>query len=267
MLKTMIKLCSGAIICGALTCAQTPQFEVASVKPALPGARGMRCTGGPGTSDPGTLTCQNYSLSFLVMMAYDLHTFQLRAPAWMDSIRYDIVAKVPPGTGKRQFELMQQLLLAERFGLRVHTENKTMTVYELRVAKGGPKLAKTLESTSEKSTLAWKPPVSGPPVRTMAQVKRKGDSIADLANFLAGQLGQPVRDATGLRDRYDYSLFFLMDPGGSAAGPVASNGSEPDLTVTLVDAVRQQLGLVLKAIKGQCEVLVVDNAGKVPIEN
>jgi hypothetical protein len=45
----------------------------------------MRCTGGPGTSDPGTLTCENYSLSFLVMMAYNLRSFELTAPDWMDT--------------------------------------------------------------------------------------------------------------------------------------------------------------------------------------
>jgi hypothetical protein len=69
MRKAIVRVCIGVAACGVLAFAQTAQFEVASVKPAPPDARGMRCTGGPGTSDPGTLTCENYSLSFLVMMA------------------------------------------------------------------------------------------------------------------------------------------------------------------------------------------------------
>jgi len=52
--------------------AQTSQFEVASVKPALKESRGVRVSGGPGTSDPTRLACENCSLSMLVMMAYDV---------------------------------------------------------------------------------------------------------------------------------------------------------------------------------------------------
>ncbi len=267
MIAAIVSVCNGVLACGVLAFAQTAQFEVASVKPAPPDARGMRCTGGPGTSDPGTLTCENYSLSFLVMMAYNLRSFQLTAPSWMDTARYNVVAKIPPGTDRRQFGLMQQKLLAERFGLQVHFEKKDMTVYELTVAKGGSKLKESQEAAAEKPEAAWKPPVAGPPVRTMARVNLKGESIADLANFLSNQLGQPVTDATGLGGPYDYGLSFLMEPGGRAAGPVSTNGPEPEFGISLIDAVRDQLGLRLEKKKGQSDVLVVDHAEKVPIEN
>jgi uncharacterized protein (TIGR03435 family) len=267
MIAAMVSVCHGVLACGVLASAQTAQFEVASVKPAPPDARGMRCTGGPGTSDPGSLTCENYSLAFLVMMAYNLRSFQLTAPAWMDSARYDVVAKIPPGTDRRQFELMLQRLLAERFGLQAHFEKKDMTVYELTVAKGGSKLKESQEPAAEKAEATWRPPAGGPPVRTMARVNRKGESIADLANFLSNQLGQSVTDATGLGGRYDYGLSFLMEPGGRAAGPVASDAAAPEFGTSFIDAVRDQLGLRLEKKKGQADVLVVDHAKKVPIEN
>ena len=263
----MLKLLS-CLLAGAISaCAQTPQFEVSSVKPALPDARGMRCNGGPGTSDPGSLTCENYSLSFLVMKAYHLHSFELNAPAWMDAARFNVTAKIPPGTGMREFGLMQQSLLAERFGLRTHFEKREMTVYELTVAKGGAKLKETQEPAAEKLDAPWRPPAAGPPGRTMARVNRKGDSVADLADFLSNQLGQPVTDATGLSGRYDYAFSFLMEPGGHAAGPVASNTPEPESGINLMDAVRDQLGLRLEKKKGQADVLVVDHAEKVPTSN
>jgi len=262
MRKAMVGVC-GCV----LAFAQTARFEVVSVKPAAPDARGMRCTGGPGTSDPGLLRCDNYSLSFLVMMAYNLRSFQLAAPSWMDSARYDVVAKIPPGADRRQFGLMQQRLLAERFGLQAHFEKKDMTVYELTVAKGGPKLKESQEPAAEKPEAAWRPPAFGPPVRTMARVNLTGESMADLANFLSNQLGQPVMDATGLRGRYDYALSFLMEPGGRAAGPEAADGSAPEFGVSLIDAVRDELGLRLEKKKGQAEVMVVDHAEKVPVEN
>ncbi len=267
MRQAIVRVCIGVVAYGVLAFAQTAQFEVASVKPAPPDGRGMRCTGGPGTSDPGMLTCENYSLSFLVMMAYDLRSFELTAPAWMDTARYNVVAKIPPGADRRQFGLMQQRLLAERFGLKVHFEKKNMTAYELTVTKGGSKLKESEEPAAQKPEAAWKPPAAGPPVRTMAHVSRKGDSVGDLANFLSNQLGQPVTDATGLGGRYDYAFSFLMEPGGRAAGPIASNGSEPEFGMSLIDAVRDQLGLRLEKKKVQADVLVVDHAEKAPIEN
>jgi uncharacterized protein (TIGR03435 family) len=259
--------CNCVLAFGILAFAQTAQFEVASVKPAPAGARGSRCTGGPGTSDPGSLTCENYSLSFLVMMAYNLRSFQLAAPAWMDTTRFDVMAKIPPGTGTRQFGLMQQRLLAERFGLQVHFEKKDMTVYELTVAKGGPHLKESQQPVAERPEASWRPPAGGPPVRTTARVSRTGDSIADLANLLSNQLGQPVVDATGLAGRYDYTLSFLMEPGGRAGAQVAPPGTDPESGISLIDAVRDQLGLRLEKKKGQSEILVVDHAEKVPIEN
>jgi len=260
-------VCGGVLAFGVLALAQTAQFEVASVKPAAPGARGMRCTGGPGTSDPGSLNCENYSLSYLVMMAYNLRSFQFTAPAWMDTARYGVVARIPRGAGRQAFELMQQRLLAERFGLRVHFEKKETTVYDLTVGKGGSKLKESQEPEAGQPETAWKPPPFGPPVRAMARVIHKGESSADLANFLANQLGQPVVDATGLGGRYDYELSFLMEPGGRAAGPVASNGPEPEFGISLIDAVRGQLGLRLEKKMGQAGILVVDHAEKVPTAN
>jgi uncharacterized protein (TIGR03435 family) len=267
MRKAAAGVCGGVLAFGVLALAQTAQFEVASVKPAAPGARGMRCTGGPGTSDPGSLNCENYSLSYLVMMAYNLRSFQFTAPAWMDTARYDVAARIPRGTGRQAFELMQQRLLAERFGLRVHFEKKETTVYDLTVGKGGSKLKESQEPEAGQPETAWKPPPFGPPVRAMARVSHKGESSAELANFLANQLGQPVVDATGLGGRYDYELSFLMEPGGRAAGPVASNGPEPEFGVGLIDAVRDQLGLRLEKKKGQAGILVVDHAEKVPTAN
>ena len=125
-----------------------PSFEVASVKvaePPKPDAQGrlfvMRgCRGGPGTSDPGTLTCDNTPLKQLLVRAYDLKNYQVEGPAWLDTDGYDIVAKVPSGTTKEQFNLMLQSLLAERFKVTAHRETKTLPVYALTVGKNGPKL-------------------------------------------------------------------------------------------------------------------------------
>jgi uncharacterized protein (TIGR03435 family) len=184
----------------------------------------------------------------------------------MDTARYDLTAKIPPGADTRQFESMQQSLLAERFALQCHFEDKAATVYELVVAKGGPKLTPTKETQSEKPPSAWRPPPSGPPRRTKALITRKGDSMSDLASFLSDVLGNPVTDSTGLQGLYDYSFTFEMEAGGRAAGP-AGDSSGPELGVSLPGALREQLGLELKRKKGQARMLVIDHAEKVPVGN
>jgi uncharacterized protein (TIGR03435 family) len=142
--------------------ATLPSFEVASVKVAeqpKPDAQGrlfvMRgCRGGPGTSDPGTLTCDNTPLKQLLVKAYDLKNYQVEGPAWLDSDGFDIVAKIPAGTSKQQFNLMLQSLLAERFKVAVHRETKTLPVYALTVGKNGPKLKEVDAATLEASKAA-----------------------------------------------------------------------------------------------------------------
>jgi uncharacterized protein (TIGR03435 family) len=259
LLVSVIFVCAGGS-------AQKPEFDLASIRPAAPGAHGMRCSGGPGTSDPGLFTCENCNLSTLVMMAYEVRAFQLAAPAWMQAARFNVSARIPPNADQRQFELMQQELLRQRFGLKTHFEKKQMAVYELAVSKDGHKGLKTSElQVQEKPPSLWVPAASGPPVRTRAHVTRKSTPTSDLAKFLSDQLNTLVIDATGLAGRYDYELTFVMDPGGRAAGP--SPGDDADFGSSLIDAVRDQLGLKLEKKRGQADVLVVDSAEKIPSSN
>jgi uncharacterized protein (TIGR03435 family) len=117
------------------------EFEVASVKPAPPyHGEATFPRGGPGTSDPGQVTYERTWLPNLAADAYQVRLDQVSAPAWMKSEAYSIVAKIPPNTTKDQFHLMLQNLLAERFHLRLHHETKTLPVYILSVAPGGPRL-------------------------------------------------------------------------------------------------------------------------------
>jgi uncharacterized protein (TIGR03435 family) len=128
-------------------------FEVATVKPAAPPQMGgggrvmfsMGTRGGPGTNDPGRWTCNNCTIKMLLTQGYDVKPYQLTTPGWMDSERYEISAKVPDGTTKEQFQLMIQNLLADRFKLTLHRDSKEMQMFDLVVAKGGPKMIEHVE--------------------------------------------------------------------------------------------------------------------------
>ena len=120
------------------------KFEVASVKPAAPPAGGVirpGPQGGPGSADPARLTYSFSTLRDLLVDAYSVKRSQISgAPNWLDSVRFDIVAKVPEGATKEQAKVMLQNLLAERFKLTLHRETKELPVYALVVAKNGPRL-------------------------------------------------------------------------------------------------------------------------------
>lgn len=74
-----------------------PAFEVASVKPGDPDARGLRIMITPG----GGLNIENTVLRAIITLAYDIQNYQLGpVPGWVDSERFTIVAKGPAGPGK-----------------------------------------------------------------------------------------------------------------------------------------------------------------------
>src|SRR5258705_452648 len=108
-------------------------FEVASVKPNHSGATANH-------SNPGQYAVTNTPLLGLLIQAYGLKRYQYLVPSWMETERYDVTAKMPPGTTSAQRNAMIQHLLAERFRIQFHHESREMTVFDLVVAKGGPKM-------------------------------------------------------------------------------------------------------------------------------
>jgi uncharacterized protein (TIGR03435 family) len=247
-------------------------FEVASVKPGLPpdvalqGRRGMR--GGPGTTDPTRFVCENLTLWHLLRFAYNIDQQRISGSSWMQMMRYNIEARVPPGATRDQLKLMLQALLAERFKLAAHFEKKEMQIYELTVAKNGPKMK---ESNADPSVPPTTPP---PPAVFMGRIGPDKRTMEELAQALSGFMGHPVIDKTGLKAKYDADLYyggpdvFAGVPGSPPprdpldAG-AAGRSDGPDF----FDAVRMQLGLELKPKKALIDVLVVDHAEKVPTEN
>lgn len=121
------------------------EFEVASIKPSvLPAGRGMirlGPRGGPGRGDPGRVTYTFSTIPDLMVEAYSVKRYQISGgPNWLDSERFDILAKVPDGASEEKVKIMLQNLLADRFKLTLHRESKEMPMYALVVAAKGPKL-------------------------------------------------------------------------------------------------------------------------------
>lgn len=278
-------------------------FEVASVKASPPpDGRGMRvgCNGGPGSKDPGRITCTNMNLANLVTMAYGIAHYLLSGLSPADSERFEIAAKLPEGATKDQVKLMWQNLLAERFKLTVHHENKEISGYELVVAKGGLKVKESAPPPPATDDVASPAPPrpDGPPkfqldkdgfpdlpagrgasmimMNGKARWRASDETMEQLASMLGAQLGQPVKDATGLKGKYDFTLSWANESfgggrGSAVAGPEggapAAAFAEPDNGPTLLQAIQSQLGVKLEQKKTPVEILVVDHVEKVPTEN
>ncbi len=117
----------------------------------------VRETGGPGDKDPERFTAENVSFQNLVEDAWDLKPYQIAGPEWMAMTRFMVTAKVPAGATREQFRVMLRNLLAERFALTVHWDTKELPIYEMVVAKGGPKLKESAPEQPQPETDGQKP--------------------------------------------------------------------------------------------------------------
>jgi uncharacterized protein (TIGR03435 family) len=261
-----------ALLAAAQPPERSAQFEVASIKPSPPPTgRGMRVWshGGPGTDDPSMYTCENYTLLGLIWEAFDIQSYQLSGPDWLISARFNVSAKIPPGTTKEQFRIMRQNLLAERFKLTSHRAQKEMTVFNLVVGKNGPKFKEYVDAPApadDDGTL--KKDANGFPLLprgkggsmaimgNRAALHNGGGTMTELAVSVANQLRQPVTDATGLTGKYEIEMYWVPgEPRADDPGP------------SIFQALQDQLGLKLESKKGMIDILVVDHIEKTPTEN
>jgi uncharacterized protein (TIGR03435 family) len=270
-----VNVCAGLalVAAGAVfgqTPATAPAFEVASVKPAPPSTPGMLKVQIGG--DPGMVDYKNVSLKMVIARAYEMKEFQISGPDWLDAERFDILAKVPPNTPKGQIPLMLQNLLATRFKLSAHHEQKVMPVYAMVVGKNGFKL-KPLEGEPEGRMSM----TIGPRGRQMSGPT----TLAALSGGLSRMMDRPVVDLTGIQGTYQVDLEWVPDEseGGGmmakmhgmaaqagAGGETHAEATEPN-GLSLFGALQEKLGLKLEARKSPVDILVVDSAEKVPIEN
>lgn len=236
--------------------AQTPAFEVASIKPNLVSKQGGEGSRRENTqTSPDSLTMRNVTLRTCIAWAYRVQPSQVTGPGWIGEERYDLAAKAAGPAAEAQLRLMLQTLLAERFKLMLHRQQKEMEVLAAVVAKGGPKL-KPAENPDGPYSIAR----GG----GAAAFTAKSISMEDAAALLSGALPMPVVDMTGIKGRFDVTV----DLTPYIADVQKQGAAEFDVIQDLLNRVAQeQLGLRLESRKAPVELLVVDSAEKGPSEN
>jgi uncharacterized protein (TIGR03435 family) len=226
--------------------AQPVAFDVASIRPVT-----TQNSGGEGNSrsqiesGSGSLTMRNIDLNEIIEWAYRLQHYQLAGHSMLEGRRFDVRAKAGDRVTDATLRLMLQNLLATRFKLQLHREQKMISVYELVVAKGGPKLP-----TDKAATLPPIYPKESLPRVVEGSFLFRNVSLPDFAQQLTELRGIdfPVIDRTGIPGVYDITL------KGAASALIDPNGP------SLLTLIQEQLGLKLVSAKDSLEVVVVDHA-------
>jgi uncharacterized protein (TIGR03435 family) len=245
--------------CHGQDLAKAPAFEVASIAPCKPGTpeppgehAGMVQFTAPG----GRFRASATTLKFLLEWAYDIQPSQHSGgPSWMDTDRYDIVAKAEGNVTDSQQKLMVQTLLADRFGLKFHREKKKLNVYVISVGKSAPKLFPPKDEEIHSIRIM---PRTDPDQKIASyRVVATRFSLSQLTDTFARQLGRVFVNETGLDGDFDFTLD--LTPDDSRPNPL-----DPSL---LISAMREQLGLALKSQEKVVDFLVIDGAEKVVAGN
>ncbi|HEY7338070.1 MAG TPA: TIGR03435 family protein [Bryobacteraceae bacterium] len=256
------------------------KFEVAVIKPSAPGENPGRRTQ-PG----GRFDLEANTLRMMINFAWNVNDDEMLAgaPSFLDAVRFDVRAEAPTGSGGQSdsapvdiddFRAMLQALLAERFKLSTHMEDRPISAYRLLAAK--PKLQKADPSNRTRckegpGADGNDPRVSAPWLArlvtcqnvTMAQFAEQIPSLA------GGYVNSPVVDGTGIEGDFDLTLSF--SPAGllrsaNQAAPGGGAASDPNGLLSFFDAL-DKLGLRLKTEKRSLPVLVIDHVEEQPASN
>ena len=242
-------------------------FDAISIHPTKPGMtttiNGVTTTRTVTQDMPDGYHVENATVKSLIVDAYIVKWDSLvGGPDWIGINGYDIDAKVtpaadapPPKLTRAQRRQMIQSLLADRFKLVVHNETKDSLIYELDVAKGGPKLHASTPGDKAADGIIEPDGQFHPGVDNYfgkGVLILQGYPLSSVADVLSStELKCPVVDKTGLTGKYDISLRWTPD-NTPVDSPLAGGPS-------LFTAVQEQLGLKLISTHGPVKTLVIDH--------
>lgn len=232
-----------------------PGFEVVTIKPRSPDARPGKNIGFQGRH----FIMRNFDVDDLLALAYGLHTKQIvGAPDWFNSELFDVdgIPDTPGVPSQAQQGIMMQKLLADRFALKFHHEQRELSVFAITVAKGGPKMQVTTAGPDDGIGFGF---------RGLGDLTVRNMGITEFAKWFQGSVtDRPVLDQTGLKDRYDFTLKWTPDDSQFAqfrsTGALPRPKDDPNAPPALNDAMQQQLGLRIEPVKAMDDVIVIDHA-------
>ena len=290
-MKLKCALTAGALALLPLAAqAQSPkiEYEVASVKPFS-----VAQTDGPVTLgariDGAQVRLVGMTMRDLLAMSYRIKVYQINGPEWMTSERYDINAKLPAGVSPEKMPEMTQALLNERFGIKLHREQKDMPVYVLLMGKPPLRLKSLVIDPNAPPPAAVQVTGTGSAAGISVNLGNGASFSFALGKFeakkvtapmIAGVLerftDRPVMDLTELKGTYD--LEFNVSPEETQTlmirAAVAAGVQLPPQALRLLDgggnpieSGAEQLGLKIDGRRMPVEIVVIDQISKTPTDN
>jgi uncharacterized protein (TIGR03435 family) len=243
--------------------AKNPSFEVSTVRPSSPDTRESNLN-----LEVDSIRSSNLPVIFLLKFAFNLNGGSddqiIGAPKWVSSVPFDIRAKVDEELAARMAKMptderiettrrMVQILLEDRFQLKIHHENRELPVLALTAAKGGSKLTpvKDAPATSVRGEGSW----TGLHNPGPGETEGRDVPVALLVSALTSKPeigGRLVVDETGLVGKYNFKLTWAP---ADAQGATDLGAGGP----TLFTAIEEQLGLKLQTQKAPVDCVVIDH--------
>lgn len=235
-----------------------PGLDVVTIKPSQPGAQGK------GFGFNGThFRTFNTNVNDLIAVAYGMHAKQIiGAPDWLGTDLFDIdgVPDVPGRPNIKQMGLILQKLLADRFALKFHHEQRELSVYAIQVGAGGPKMKVTAAGPNDQQGFGF---------RALGDLTVINMTMKEFATWMQSSvMDKPVVDQTGLTAKYDFTLKWTPDDSqfaqfrGAVAPQPPAAGDNPNAPPSLYTAMQEQLGLKFSATKAMDDVIVIDHVEK-----
>lgn len=245
-----------------------PSFEVVSMHRVV--VTSTTITIAPGmTGTTGTRVIRDYlpdrvkfqmTLKELIIEAYQLNPTEFSGPKWLDDDIFLVQATMPLNTPKGMARLMLQRALADRFGLKVHSEKREIPVYALLPGKKGATLqvADDAADRKTKAVATANRPRSASVYFTRGQFYSMAMTLDYFAKRLSDyvDLDRPVVNMTGLTAEYKFDMHWNS--------PEDTPGYKDP---AFLAAIEKQLGLQLVKRQMPCDVLVVDHIERAPSEN
>ena len=233
---------------GAFAGESNPAFEVATVKPSANETVTRRFL-----IEGDRFATLNTSLAELIQFAYGLQPHQIaNGPKWLGSAKFDVVGTAADGVHPSEQEWMKMManLLAARFQLRFHREKRDLPVFAIVLDREVPNLKPSSGDANGLASLSF---------HGRGELSAHNANMADLAwELQSAVLDRPVVDKTGLTSRFDFTLTWMPDEFQNGTLSGGTTGGQ-ELPPNLFTAIRQELGLRLKATKSRADVMMVDH--------